>query len=244
MLASSAKVLGEVEIRQLFERETSTYTYLLVDGGEALLIDPVMETRERDLKLVRELGLTLRYVVETHIHADHVTSAHFLCQETGASLCAGARGSDKRSVTLTEGALLSLGDADLRVLETPGHTDDSVSLYSEGEAAVFTGDALLIRGCGRTDFQNGDAGVLFDSVTGKLFTLPAVTRVYPAHNYAGLPYSSIGEEQRLNPRFSGQSREAFIALMHKLQLPPPARIEMSVPANVRAGRIESTDWQI
>lgn len=225
-------------IRQLFDAETGTYTYLLADreAKVAALIDPVLEQIERDLGLIGELGLTPAYVLETHVHADHVTAAGTIRQRTGAKTVAGARGAPCADIAVRHGDTISVGRIEVRVLETPGHTDDSVSYSVPG--AVFTGDALLIRGTGRTDFQNGDAGALYDSITGVLFALPDETIVYPGHDYKGRTASSIGEEKRHNPRVSGKTRGEFIDIMSNLHLPAPKKLAVAVAANRECGRMD------
>ncbi|MFP2961613.1 MBL fold metallo-hydrolase [Myxococcus sp. 1LA] len=221
--------------RQLFDAETSTYTYLLADSalGVAALVDPVLEQVERDLKLLRELDLTLSVVLETHVHADHVTSAGVLRERTGATVVASHRGAPCVDRAVRHDDIVRVGGLDIRVLETPGHTDDSLSFLCERR--LFTGDALLIRGTGRTDFQNGDPGQLYDAITRVLFPLPEDTEVYPGHDYAGHAASTVGEEKRHNPRLAGRSREDFIALMTGLQLPPPRKLDVAVPANRACG---------
>jgi sulfur dioxygenase len=221
--------------RQLFDAETSTYTYLLADEATraAALIDPVLEQVERDLKLLEELGLKLVLMLETHVHADHVTGAGTLRQRTDATVAASTRGAPCANLQVAHGDVLRVGNLEVKVLETPGHTDDSLSFLCEGH--LFTGDALLIRGTGRTDFQNGDAGQLYDSITGRMFTLPDETRVYPGHDYAGHAMSTIGEEKRHNPRLAGKTRDAFIAFMQSRQLPPPKKLSIAVPANRACG---------
>jgi sulfur dioxygenase len=230
-----------VIFRQLFDRESCTYTYVLGDPstGEAALVDSVREHVGRDLELLAQLGLRLTAVFETHVHADHVTGAGELRKRTGATchvpLLGGAPCAD---VPLSDGDVVRVGSIALAVLATPGHTSGCVSyLVSEGGRApdrVLTGDALLVRGCGRTDFQEGDAGRLWDSVHGRLFVLPDDTRVYPAHDYRGMTASTIGEEKRHNPRLVS-TREAFIDLMSGLDLPPPAKIAEALPANKACG---------
>lgn len=223
--------------RQLFDSESSTYTYLIADEstGEAALIDPVREQLERDLRLVRELGLTLCYALDTHVHADHITAAGDLRERTAAqTVSCVTGGADCASVHLGHGGELRIGGLLLKALATPGHTDDSLSFLCEDR--VFTGDALLIRGCGRTDFQNGSPGQLYDSVTQVLFALPDPTLVYPAHDYSGQTMSTIGEERRYNNRLAGKSRDEFIALMNNLRLAPPKKLHVAVPANRACGK--------
>lgn len=223
--------------RQLFDSESFTYTYLLADesSGEAALIDPVREQIERDLRVLRELGLTLRYALDTHVHADHITAAGDLRERTGASTVSCVTGgADCASVHLGHGGELRIGGLLLRALATPGHTDDSLSFLVDDR--VFTGDALLIRGCGRTDFQNGAPDQLYDSVTKVLFALPDATKVYPAHDYSGQTMTTIAEERRYNPRLAGKSRDEFIALMNNLRLAPPKKLHVAVPANRACGK--------
>lgn len=223
--------------RQLFDQPSSTYTYLLADEltHEAVLIDPVLEQVDRDLELIRELELRLAYVLDTHIHADHVTGASRLREETGAATVASERGAPCADVPVCAGDVVRVGSVALTVLPTPGHTDDSVSYLACDR--VFTGDALLIRAAGRTDFQNGDAGQLYDTITGVLFALPDATLVYPAHDYRGRTVTTIAEERRWNVRVAGRSREAFIAHMNGLHLPPPRRLAEAVPANRACGNV-------
>jgi glyoxylase-like metal-dependent hydrolase (beta-lactamase superfamily II) len=227
--------------RQLHDASTSTYTYLIGDeaSGQAALIDPVRDQWERDLLLIEQLQLKLRYVLDTHVHADHVTAADTLREKTGAQTIAGPGGAACSDLKTKDGDTFRLGALEIRVIETPGHTADSMS-FLIGDR-VFTGDALLIRGTGRTDFQNGDAGTLYDTITEKLFRLPDGTRVYPGHDYRGHTQSSIGEEKLHNPRLAGKSRAQFIELMGKLQLPRPARIDEAVPANRACGKAEPQD---
>jgi len=204
----------QIIIRQLYEPKTSTYSYLLADQEtrSAAIIDPVIDCFERDIKLIQELNLNLIYSIETHIHADHVTSMSRLRQ---ATQCIGivpygsaAKNADKY---MQHEEKIMLGSLPITALSTPGHVDKHNCYYIPG--AVFTGDALFIRGCGRTDFQSGDAGTLYDSVTQILFRLPEDTVVYPGHDYNGRTISTIFEERKYNPRFQGQTRESFIQLM-------------------------------
>jgi glyoxylase-like metal-dependent hydrolase (beta-lactamase superfamily II) len=228
--------------RQLFDKETSTYTYLVADSGEAALVDPVLEHVERDLKLVDEIGARLVAVLDTHVHADHVTGAGKLRERTNATTHVSERGGAPcMDVALTDGDVVRIGRATVRALATPGHTNGCMSFVvsAEGEPLrVLTGDALLIRGCGRTDFQEGDAATLWRSIHEKLFTLPDDTQVFPAHDYRGFTSSTIGEEKRFNPRVGGSmTLESFIAVMKSLDLPPPAKIHEAVPANLACGRM-------
>lgn len=222
-------------LRQLFDPESSTYTYLIADEAtrEAALIDPVREQVPRDLALVRELDLRLVYVLDTHVHADHVTGAGVLREATGARTVAGRKGPSCADLQPDPGASIRLGRIAIEVLETPGHTDDSLT-YRAGDH-LFTGDALMIRAAGRTDFQNGDAGQLYDSITQVLFALPDETLVHPAHDYKGLTVTTIGEEKRFNARIAGRTRDEFIRLMNGLNLPRPKKIDEAVPANRACG---------
>jgi glyoxylase-like metal-dependent hydrolase (beta-lactamase superfamily II) len=222
-------------VRQLFDAESGTYTYLVADRAARLaaLIDPVREQVERDLRIVAELGLTLTHVLETHLHADHVTAASILRERTGARTCASAAGAPCADLHLRDGDVVRVGAVAIEALATPGHTDDSLSFRVPG--AVFTGDCLLIRGCGRTDFQNGDASVQYDSIVRVLFALPDPTVVYPGHDYQGQSCSTIGEEKRWNPRLAGKTREEFVAIMEGLHLPPPRKLAEAVPANRACG---------
>jgi sulfur dioxygenase len=222
-------------LRQWFDADSSTYTYLLADeaSGQALLIDTVRENVERDLGQIRELGLELVYVLDTHTHADHVTAAGELRARTRAKTVAGKKAAPCADIHLDDGGCLSLGEIEVHVIATPGHTNDSVS-YRVGER-VFTGDALLIRAAGRTDFQNGSPYELYDSITSKLFTLPEQTLVYPAHDYKGLTVTTIGEEKRFNSRIANRTREEFARVMNGLNLPKPRLIDEAVPANRACG---------
>lgn len=225
------------DLIQLFDTESSTFTYFLVDRAsrEAVAIDSVDTQAERDLALIRRLDLRLRYVLETHAHADHITGAGKLRELTGALAAAPIGcGITPANVQLKDGDALLFGVSErVEALHTPGHTAGSMSYLWRGNA--FTGDTLLIDGCGRTDFQSGDAGALYDSVHRKLFTLPPLTRVYPAHDYRGNAVSTIGWEKRHNARLAGRERAAFIALMADLHLPKPKMIDVAVPANQLLG---------
>lgn len=222
--------------RQLFERESSTYSYLLArrPGGEALLIDPVREELPRYLQLIRELDLRLVFAIDTHVHADHVTALGGLRDATACTTIMGAQSkAECVSRTVRDGELIRIDGVALRALYTPGHTDDSYSFVMDDR--VFTGDTLLIRGTGRTDFQNGDARQQYESLFGKLLRLPDETLVYPAHDYKGWTVSTIGEEKAHNPRLQVRSEAEYVALMASLRLPNPKLMDVAVPANLACG---------
>ena len=226
--------------RQLFDQASCTYTYLVADtqSNQALLIDTVYERHERDLSLIRELELDLLACLDTHCHADHVTGSWLLKHKLGcqiiASKCSGVQNLDR---SLEEGDRINFGEHYLEVIETSGHTDGCISFVDNNKKMVFTGDCLLIRSCGRTDFQQGSAHKLFHSITDKLFTLPDDCIVYPGHDYSGRTSSTIGEEKKLNPRVGGEANEAdFTGYMENMQLPHPKHIDLALPANLQAGR--------
>jgi uncharacterized NAD(P)/FAD-binding protein YdhS/glyoxylase-like metal-dependent hydrolase (beta-lactamase superfamily II) len=226
--------------RQLFDRESCTYTYLIADARSrrALFVDPVLEQVERDLQVLRELDLSLHACLETHVHADHVTGADKLRTFTGCQVIvpahSGVTGADRM---IHDQAVLSLGAVQVQAFATPGHTGSHMA-YWVNHSHLLTGDALLIRGCGRTDFQGGDAGMLYETVTQSLFSLPDETLVYPGHDYQGRTVSTIGEEKQWNPRFAGRDRSQFIELMSQLNLPYPQKMKRAVPANQHCGIIE------
>ncbi|QRG09142.1 MBL fold metallo-hydrolase [Xanthobacter dioxanivorans] len=222
--------------RQLFDSVSGTYTYLLASrpGGEALIIDPVLERVDRYLQLVRELDLRLVKAVDTHLHADHITGLGALRDQTHCITVMGEQTkADVVAMRVAEGERVAIEGLSLDVLYTPGHTDDSYSFLLEGR--VFTGDTLLIRGTGRTDFQNGDPRAQYDSIFNKLLRLPDETLVYPAHDYKGDTVSTIGEERHFNPRLRVRSVEEYIDLMNNLKLPNPKMMDVAVPANVHVG---------
>lgn len=225
--------------RQLFDRETSTYTYLLGDSEsrEAILIDPVLEQLERDLTLVRELDLKLVAALDTHVHADHVTALGSLRVRTDCATVLSERaGSGAAERLVKAGDRVEFGARFLEVRETPGHTSGCISFVLDDRSRVFTGDALLIRGCGRTDFQQGSARTLYASVHEQLFTLPDETLVYPGHDYQGRTCSSVGEEKRWNPRVGvDKTPSEMEAIMGALDLARPKQIDVAVPANLFAG---------
>jgi len=222
---------------QLFDNASSTFTYILAAPGsnQAAIIDPVDHHWERDLRHLERLGLQLVLILETHAHADHVTSAGRLRELTGARAAVPSGcGIAPAELQLQDGDILRFGtDEEIHVLHTPGHTAGSMSYIWRGN--VFTGDTLLIDGCGRTDFQSGRSDALYDSVTRKLFALPDATRVWPAHDYHGQSVSTIGWEKRHNARLAGRSREDFRILMADLKLPRPKLIDVAVPANRQLG---------
>jgi glyoxylase-like metal-dependent hydrolase (beta-lactamase superfamily II)/rhodanese-related sulfurtransferase len=231
-----------VLFRQLLDPDTSTYTYLLADpeSGEALLIDPVREQFARDVQLLEELGLHLTYALETHVHADHVTAGGRLRNEFGCRLVTGAHsGVLTGDVSVSEGDTITFGPHELEVRETPGHTNGCVTYVCHAEGMAFTGDALLIRGCGRTDFQQGDARKLYESVHRAIFSLPDETRLYPGHDYKGRSVTTVAEEKRFNLRLrESMGVEEFVAIMGELDLAYPRRIDEAVPANMASGVTE------
>jgi sulfur dioxygenase len=224
--------------RQLFDPTSSTYTYLLGDAGEAVLIDPVFEQAGRDAALLRELGLRLVATLETHVHADHVTAAWLLRQRLGSDIVASAAGGAQGATRqLAHGDHVIFGGRSLQARATPGHTQGCVSYVLDDQSMVFTGDALLIRGCGRTDFQEGSAQRLHASVHTQIFSLPPDCLIYPGHDYRGLTVTSVAEEMQFNPRLGGQaSVDDFAGYMQNLGLPHPKLIDVAVPANLRCGQ--------
>jgi len=225
--------------RQLYDRSSSTYTYLIADKSTraAVLVDSVLEQIERDLKLLQELNFTLKYCLETHIHADHITGTGVLRDRTGCQgivpVNAQAKCADR---FIEDGEIIKLGAVEIKAIETLGHTDSHMA-YLVNQDRVLTGDALLIRGCGRTDFQNGNPGKLYHSVTKRLFTLADDILVFPAHDYHGRTLSTIGEEKQLNPRFKERDCRSFIELMDNLDLSYPQKMMEAVPANKGCGQI-------
>ncbi len=226
--------------RQLFDPTSNTYTYLVADETtrEAVLVDCVFEQHARDAALIRELGLRLVATLDTHCHADHVTGAWLMKSAFGSRIgLAAAYGASNVDLPLVHGDVVRFGSLALEVRATPGHTNGCLSFVTPDHAAVFTGDALLVRGAGRTDFQSGDAHRLYQSIRQQLFTLPDACLVYPAHDYDGRTASTIGEERAFNPRIGGGAREEdFVGYMQNLGLPHPKQLAVAVPANLRAGR--------
>jgi len=239
--------------RQLFDPQSSTYTYLLADDDchQAVLIDPVFEQVNRDAALIEELGLELLYTLDTHVHADHVTGAWLLKDRLGSQILlgkdGGAKGADRY---LEQGDRVTFGNRFLEVRATPGHTDSCMTYVLDDVSCAFTGDALLIRGAGRTDFQHGDPAKLYRSVHSRIFTLPSTCLLYPAHDYRGLTVTSVAEERQFNPRLGGAlSENDFVGYMNNLGLAHPKQMDIAVPANLKCGRPDrtrqpdsETDW--
>jgi sulfur dioxygenase len=229
--------MSNVFFRQFFEGVSSTYTYLLAcpETKEAILIDPVVETADRDAGYIKEMGFELKYAINTHCHADHVTGTaalktHFPAMQTTISAASGARA----EVLFNEGDKLVFGSRSVTCLATPGHTDGCFCFVLDDNSMVFTGDTLLIRGCGRTDFQAGNPEGLYDMVQSKLFTLPDSCAVFPAHDYKGRTQSSIGEEKQFNLRLT-KTKEEFVEIMANLNLSYPKQIDRALPLNMKGG---------
>lgn len=238
--------------RQLYDDTSSTYTYLLGDESsrEAIIIDPVFEQVKRELALLRELDLELKVVADTHAHADHVTAAWIMKQHTGCQIALSAAvGARNVDIALHHGDRFGVRGISLEVRSTPGHTDGCNTYVLEDRSMAFTGDALLIRGCGRIDFQQGDASRLYHSITEQIFTLPDDCILYPAHDYNGRTRSSVAEEKQHNPRVGGEVNETdFVYYMKAMQLPHPKKIDEALPNNMRCGEPadgkmpEEPDW--
>jgi len=224
-------------VRQLFDRETSTYTYLIADekSNEAAIIDPVKEQFERDVLLIKQLGFNLKYVLETHIHADHITSSGQLRDEFSAKVVLHENsGATCADLLIKDNDVLNLGNLEIKALHTPGHTNADLSLVVENY--VFTGDALLVRDCGRTDFQAGDSVTLYKSINEKIFSLDDATTIYPGHDYTGFTASTVKEEKQFNTRLGdGKTEDEFVEIMANLDLSLPKRINESVPGNKNCG---------
>src|SRR5438874_11543122 len=226
--------------RQLFDPQSSTYSYLLADARarEAVLIDPVFEQARRDAALIAELDLKLVATIETHVHADHVTAAWLLKRQFGSAIAlsaaSGAEGADRY---LAHGDRVKFGARYLEVRATPGHTNGCVTYVLDDESMAFTGDCIMIRGSGRTDFQQGDPRALYRSVRSRIFSLPETCLLYPAHDYRGLTATSVAEEKKFNPRLGGEVGEGdYVGYMKNLDLPHPKKIDEAVPANLRCGQ--------
>jgi sulfur dioxygenase len=223
--------------KQLFDQDSSTYTYLLGSAGDAALIDPVKEHLQDYLALLAQEGLSLRYALDTHTHADHITAMGDLREASGCETIIGKpSGMACASRQITDGETLTIGELTLTAIATPGHTDDSYSYYLASEAMVFTGDTLLIGGTGRTDFQQGDARLQYRSLFDVLLALPGTTRVYPGHDYAGNTVSNITTERLSNPRLQVDSEDAYAEIMNNLKLENPRLMDIAVPANLACGK--------
>ncbi|HEX7007013.1 MAG TPA: rhodanese-like domain-containing protein [Alphaproteobacteria bacterium] len=231
--------------RQLIDLQSSTYTYLLADpeSRQAVLIDPVYEEAPRDAALIRELDLTLLYTLETHVHADHVTGAWNLKQRLGSRIAIGVdTGAEGADLYLKDRDRVKFGRRYLQVRATPGHTKGCLTYVLDDETMAFTGDCVLVRGCGRTDFQQGDPRAMYRAVHSQIFSLPESCLLYPAHDYRGLTVSSVGEEKRYNPRLGGElSEDDFVGYMQNLGLPHPKQMDIAVPANLKCGRREGAE---
>lgn len=227
--------------RQLFDYKTYTYTYLIADeqSRQALLIDPVKDQVASYLQLLKELELKLAFAIDTHVHADHITALGELRDTSHCKTLGGKEAPvDCLSETFSDGGTISVGTLQLTARHTPGHTSDSYSFYLEdgGKKYLFTGDTLLIRGTGRTDFQNGDPNALYNSLFNKLLKYPDDTLVYPGHDYKGWSQSTIKEEKQFNPRLLVKSKDEFVTLMNNLKLPDPAFMDVAIPANLQCGK--------
>ena len=225
--------------KQMFDQESCTFTYLIIDevSKEAVLIDPVISHIDDYIHELKSMNCNLKYTLETHVHADHITAGGLLrdklSTKTAVSALCDAPGAD---LQLKDGETLTFGGQQIKVMATPGHTSGSVSFLWKDR--LFTGDALLINGCGRTDFQGGNARILFDSIMSKIFSLPDETLIYPCHDYNGRRVSCVGQEKSINPRLAGKSVEEFVSIMNNLNLPKPKLIEIAVPANRMCGVVE------
>jgi sulfur dioxygenase len=224
--------------RQMFDPTSSTYTYLLSDGGEAILIDPVLEQAERDAMLIGDLGLELLWTLETHVHADHITGAWTLKEKLGSRIALSAAGKASGADRLLhDGDHVHFGERVLEVRATPGHTASCLTYVLDDRSMAFTGDCVLIRGCGRTDFQEGDSPQLYRSVREKIFSLPDACLLYPGHDYRGFTVTSVAEEKAHNPRLGlARSEQDFAECMANLKLAYPKKIDVAVPANLQCGR--------
>jgi len=226
--------------RQLFDPVSSTYTYLLgcLESREAVIIDPVYEQFSRDSALIRELQLNIRYAIDTHVHADHVTAAWLMRESRGALTVLSTRyGAEEVDVGVDDGTVLAFGNCSLEAIATPGHTAGCITYVTNGQNMAFTGDCLMIRGAGRTDFQSGDVHQMWHSIRERIFSLPDDCLIYPGHDYFGRTVSTVAEEKRFNPRIGGDAREEdFVGYMENLGLAHPKLIAVAVPANMKSGR--------
>ena len=231
--------MSELKIKQLFDNDTCTYTYLLwnIDTNNAIIIDPVLEKLDRDINLINKLKLDLLYIFETHVHADHITSATELKKITSAKICYGAKtGVVGADILFSDGEKFYLDEYKIIAIHTPGHTSGCISYYTKG--SIFTGDTLFIEGTGRTDFQGGSANDIYDSIRNKIFCYSDNTVVYPCHNYNGLLSSTIGFERAFNPNVGDNIlKQDFINNEEKKKRPYPKRFDISVPANLNCGKL-------
>jgi sulfur dioxygenase len=240
-------------LRQLFDPQSATYTYLIADSGtrEALLIDPVFEQARRDVALIEELGVRLKWTLETHVHADHVTGAWLLKEKLGSAIAiSAASGADGADYYVKHQDRISFGKRHVEARATPGHTNGCMTYVLDGRSMAFTGDALLIRGCGRTDIQQGDPQALYRSVHAQIFSLPEDCTLFPGHDYRGLTATSVGEEKRYNPRLAeGILEPDFVGYMKHLGLPHPKQLDAALPANLKCGKpqqpaTKNPDWAL
>ena len=226
--------------RQLFDTTSSTYTYILGCNvsQDAILIDPVFEQHTRDTSLLRELGLKVKYTVDTHVHADHVTGSWLMKETEGAKIAlSGNYGAEGIDIELSDGVVLTFGNCSITARSTPGHTDGCFTFVTSDQTMAFTGDCLLIRGTGRTDLQSGDVHTLWNSIREKIFCLPDECLLYPGHDYLGRTVSTVAEEKKFNPRIGGDAREEdFYGYMINLGLPHPKQLNIAVPANLKSGK--------
>lgn len=231
---------GALLFRQLFDADTGTFTYLLVDvpSGEAVLIDSVFEQHNRDLSLIRELGITLVASIDTHVHADHITGSWLMHQATGCAIgLSEVARAENVTLTLAHGHRIHFGGRYLEVRSTPGHTDGCLTFVLDDQSMAFTGDALLVRGCGRCDFQQGNAHTLWRSITQQIFSLPDACLLYPGHDYTGRTVTSVAEEKAFNARLGGTASERdFVGHMDNMTLPHPHKIAEALPGNLRSGK--------
>jgi sulfur dioxygenase len=238
---------GALLFRQLFDAATGTFTYLLADvtSRQGLLIDPVFEQHSRDLSLIQELGITLVVSLDTHAHADHVTGSWLMHEATGCAIgLAAAARAENVTLPLRHGDRVAFGHRFVEVRSTPGHTDGCISFVLDDQTMAFTGDALLVRGCGRCDFQQGDARTLWRSITEQLFTLPDACLLYPGHDYTGRSVSSVVEEKAFNARLGGAATERdFVGHMDNMKLPHPHKIAQALPGNLRSGKPRQVEAQ-
>jgi glyoxylase-like metal-dependent hydrolase (beta-lactamase superfamily II) len=239
---SLAAAAGDAPLlfRQLFDADTGTFTYLIAEvaSGQALLIDSVFEQHDRDLALIQELGLQLLACLDTHAHADHVTGSWLMHAATGSAIgLAASVGAENVTLPLRHGDRVAFGDRALEVRATPGHTDGCLTFVLDDHSLAFSGDALLVRGCGRCDFQQGNAQTLYQSITGQILSLPDSCLLYPGHDYTGRSVTSVTEEKAYNARLGGEADERdFVGYMENLELPHPRRLAEALPANLRSGR--------